>query len=135
MLRERAARGRVIKDNRSRKLRADGDAPAFGRERGGTLRSACTEVLCQRSHSLCGRIEAEDRNKLPHGTVADDGQRQTIVRQSHVRHVVEFVIDGCDHLAARSPQPSYLVVDDDQSVTLPREDYMAETSVDRIERE
>ena len=122
MLRERAACGCVINDKRSRKLRADGDPPAFGRKCGRIERSAGTKVLCQRSHCLCGRIAAEDRNKLPHGTVADDGQRHTIARQSHVIHVVEFMSDGCDHLAARGAQPSYLVVDDDQSVAVPRED-------------
>ena len=37
----------------------------------------------------------------PSGTVADDGQRQTIGRQGETFDAVEFLIDRCDHLAAQ----------------------------------
>ena len=58
-------------------------------------------------------------NQLADVTVADDGQRQTIGRQSETFDAVEFLIDGCDHLAARGVAPPNLVVDDDQPVAVP----------------
>ena len=51
--------------------------------------------------------------------VADDGQRQTIGGQGETFGAVEFLVDGCDHLAACGAQPPDLVVDDDQPVAVP----------------
>jgi hypothetical protein len=42
-------------------------------------------------------------------TVADDGQRQTIGGQGQAREVVEFLIDGRNHLTIYGAQPANLV--------------------------
>ena len=99
---------------------ADSDPLAIRTERGRIHRAIETSILGQRSHFLRSFVQAEDRELSGKGAVADDGQRQTIGRQSQTMcrvatHVAaEFLIDGCDHLAAHGAQPPNLVVDDDQ---------------------
>ena len=101
MLCDQAACGCVENDQRSGQTRADSDPLAIRTQRGGTRRSTEINVLCQRSHCLRGRVQAEDRKLAADGTVADDGQRQTIGRQGETASTpIEFLIDGCDHLAA-----------------------------------
>ena len=58
----------------------------------------------------------EDRKPHAEDIVCDNGERQTIGRESKTFGAWEFLICECDRLPACGAQPPNLVVDDDQSV-------------------
>ena len=58
-------------------------------------------------------------NQLADGTVADDGQRETIRRQGETFDAVEFLDRRMRSPRRCGAQPPNLVVDDDQPVAVP----------------
>ena len=121
MLGEPATCGRVVNDQHSGQLPADSNPFAIRAHCGGTQRSTQTNVLSQRSHFLCGCVQAEDGNQLAEIAVADHGQRQSIGRQGETFDSIEFLIDGGDQLAVHGVPPPNLVIDDDQPIAVPCE--------------
>ena len=134
MPRDQVAAGCVENCQRSSQDTADSEPLAIRTERGGHDRSTDASVLCQRSHFPRGRVQAEDGKPTATRTVTDDGQRQTIGRQSQaIASADGFRFDGCDHLAAGGVAPPNLVVDDDQPVAVAREDQTANGSIGGID--
>ena len=84
MLRDRAAGGCVENVQRSGQPMADSDPLAIRTQCGPSHRAIQTSIPGQRSHFLRSFVQAEDRELSVTDAVADDGQRQTIGRQSQI---------------------------------------------------